>query len=106
MAPPTRRDPQFLWLAGFAGFGGVGAIAASIGMPLYTYYHGGGWNPGFFFFSLWGLAALCGAAANVYVYFQSGPPSGPPRGGRRVADVLRLDARRPVSRSESEREAA
>ncbi len=110
MAGPERRDPIFLDLAFLAGIGGVAALAASIGMPLWTYYHGGGWNPSFFFFGLWGIAALCGCAANVYVYFQSGPPKGPPKGGKRLAEVMPLDARRTAPEqaplTERERKAA
>jgi hypothetical protein len=63
-------------------------------------------NSTFFFFSLWGLAALAGAAANVVVYLQSGdPPPRPPRGGQKVTPLRVLESRRPPS-NESDRKAA
>ena len=65
-------------------------------------------EPTFVFFSLWGFMALAGAAANVYTYFQSGPPPEKPRGGgQRIASVHVLDARRAASpATEIERRAA
>jgi len=101
-----RRDPTFLQLAAFAGIGGLGAIATSIVATVVT-WHAGHPNSTFFFFSLWGIAALAGAAANVVVYFQSGdPPPRPPRGGGREVTHLRvLETRSPPS-TERERKAA
>jgi hypothetical protein len=91
---PRKRDRTFLNLAIFAATGGVLAIATSVGAPLWSWWHGGHAEPTYFFFSLWGLAALAGAAANVYVYFQTGPPpEKPPRGGQRIATVTVLEAR-------------
>ncbi len=85
-----RRDPTFLRLAAFAGLGGLGAILASVVATVVT-WHGGHPNSTFFFFSLWGIAALAGAAANVVVFFQSGdPPPKPPRGGGRDVTYLRV----------------
>lgn len=99
-----RRDPTFLQLAAFAALGGFGAIVASIVATVVT-WHGGHPNSTFFFFSLWGIAALAGAAANVVVYFQSGdPPPKPPRGGREITHLRVLDARKPTV--EQERKAA
>ena len=90
---PRRRDPTFLQLACFAALGGFGAIAASVIATVVT-WHNGHPNTTFLFFSLWGIAALAGAGANIMVYFQSGdPPPKPPRGGQRVTPILRLEAR-------------
>lgn len=87
------RDRTFLQLAVFAGVGGLGAIGTSIVATVVT-WHNGHPNTTFFFFSLWGLAALAGAVANVVVYFQSGdPPEKPPRGGQKVTPIRILDAR-------------
>jgi len=100
-----RRDPTFLQLAVFAGVGGLGAIAASVVATVVT-WHAGHPNSTFFFFSLWGLAALAGAAANVVVYFQSGdPPPKPPRGGQKVTPLRVLETR-PAPVTEQERKAA
>jgi hypothetical protein len=86
------RDRTFLQLAVFAGVGGLGAIGTSIVATVVT-WHNGHPNTTFFFFSLWGIAALAGAVANVVVYFQSGdPPEKPPRGGQKVT-IRILDAR-------------
>ncbi len=103
-SPYRPRDRTFLRLAAFAGVGGLGAIVASIVATVAT-WHGGHPNSTFFFFSLWGLAALAGAAANIAVYFQSGdPPPRPPRGGREVTHLRLLDAR--GTSAEQERKAA
>lgn len=97
------RDRTFIHLALFAGVGGVGAIGTSIVATVVT-WHDGHPNTTFLFFSLWGLAALAGAAANVVVYFQSGdPPEKPPRGGQKVRP-LRVAETRPASSSVVERE--
>jgi hypothetical protein len=103
---PRKRDPTFLQLACFAGLGGFGAIAASV-IATVTTWHDGHPNTTFLFFSLWGIAALAGAAANVVVYFQSGdPPPKPPRGGQRVTPIRRLETRPAVGPIEQERKAA
>ncbi len=97
MNPGTRRrrDPTFLRLAAIAGLGGVGAIATSVVVTLRS-MHGGHPTSTYFFFSLWGIAALAGAAANIATFFQSGdPPQKPPRGGKRLAPPIALDTRRP-----------
>jgi hypothetical protein len=92
-----RRDPTFLRLAAIAGLGGVGAIATSVVVTLRS-MHGGHPTSTYFFFSLWGIAALAGAAANIATYYQSGdPPGRPPRGGKRLAAPISLDARRPTA---------
>jgi len=91
------RDPTFLRLACLAGFGGLAAIATSIVATMRT-MHGSHPTSTYFFFSLWGLAALAGAAANVATYFQSGdPPKKPPRGGKPISAPIALDSRRPPS---------
>lgn len=99
------RDATFLRLAVFAALGGLGAIGTSVVATVVSWRNG---HPGstFFFFSLWGLAALAGAAANVVVYFQSGdPPEKPPRGGQKVV-ALRLLETRPAPAVDNERKAA
>jgi hypothetical protein len=99
------RDKTFLQLAVFAGVGGLGAIATSIVATVVT-WHDGRPSSTFFFFSLWGIAALAGAAANVMVYFQSGdPPPKPPRGGQKVTPLRLLESGRPPA-SDHERKAA
>ena len=103
---PRRRDPTFLQLACFAALGGFGAIAASVFATVLTWRNGHP-NTTFLFFSLWGIAALAGAVANVVVYFQSGdPPPKPPRGGQRVVPLRLLDTRPSPHVVEQERKAA
>ncbi len=103
---PRRRDATFLQLAAFAGVGGLLAIGVALYATIVS-WRGGHPNSTFFFFGLWGIAALAGAAANVVVFFQSGDPAPPPpRGGRRIAEVYVLEARRPVPAAEEERKAA
>ena len=88
-----KRDPTFLRLAAFAAAGGIGAIVTSV-VAVASTWRNGHPNSTFFFFSLWGLAALAGAAANVMVYFQSGnPPPRPPRGGQNVTQLRSVEAR-------------
>ncbi len=101
--PRRQRDRTFLQLAIFAGAGGLGAIATSVIATVATWRNGHP-NTTFFFFSLWGIVALAGAAANVMVYFQSGdPPEKPPRGGQKVTP-LRLLETRPGAQQVTERE--
>jgi hypothetical protein len=108
MARPPKRDRTFLLLATIAAIGGVLSIATSIGLPFYAWAHGGHPQPTYVLFSAWGMAALAGCAANIYVYFQSGPPPGkPPRGGQRVTQLRALEARaKPTPIAEQERRAA
>jgi hypothetical protein len=103
-----KRDGAFLVVAAVAGLGGLGAIGAGIGLPLYSWMHGGHAQSTFFFFSLWGIAALCGAAANVYTYLQSGdPPDKPPRGGQPAVKLRLIDGRaQQVAKPERDRRAA
>lgn len=109
MATPPRRgrDRTFLHLAAFAGIGGVGAIATSVIATVVT-WHSGHPNTTFFFFSLWGIAAIAGAVANVVVYFQTGePPEKPPRGGQKVTPIRVLETRpAPPQVADRERKAA
>jgi hypothetical protein len=68
-------------LAVLAAIGGGAAIGTSI-YATWSTMRGGHPTSTYFFFSLWGIAALAGAAANIATYFQSGdPPEKPPRGG-------------------------
>lgn len=105
---PRPRDRTFLRLAVCAGLGGLGAIGTSIVATVVT-WRGGHPNTTFLFFSLWGIAALAGAVANVVVYFQSGdPPEKPPRGGQKVTP-LRVPEGNPApatAPAERERKAA
>jgi hypothetical protein len=101
--PRRPRDATFLQLAVFAAVGGLGAIGTSIFTVVIT-WHAGHPNSTFFFFSLWGIAALAGAAANIVVYFQSGdPPEKPPRGGQKVVALRTIDSGKSV---DQERKAA
>lgn len=105
---PKKRDPTFLRLAAVAALGGFGAIGTSIFVTVIS-WHGGHPTSTYMFFSLWGIAALAGAVANVVVYFQSGdPPTKPPRGGARVLPFRTLDVlpNRTPERAENERKAA
>ncbi len=81
------RDRYFLRLAWLAGAGGVFTIAFSVGIPVEAVLHHRAYTPSFFFFGVWGVAALCGCAACISTYFTSGSPSGerPPPGGQRAA---------------------
>jgi hypothetical protein len=108
MAKRWRGDPTFLRSAALAAVCGFGCIGAGIGMPVWSWMHGGHASPAFFYFSLWGFVALMGAAANIYVYFQTmPPPQPPPRGGNRDTVVTSLDARRrPEARLEDRAKAA
>jgi len=104
--PRRTRDRTFLQLAAFAALGGFGAIGTSI-FTVVISWHAGHPNSTFFFFSLWGLAALAGAAANVFVYFQSGdPPPKPPRGGQKIVQLRSLEAASSSVVVEQERKAA
>jgi hypothetical protein len=104
--PRRPRDRTFLQLAAFAALGGLGAIGTSIFTVVIT-WRAGHPNTTFFFFSLWGIAALAGAAANIAVYFQSGdPPDKPPRGGQKVVQLRLLDAGTPKAQPEQDRKAA
>jgi hypothetical protein len=104
--PRRTRDRTFLQLAAFAAIGGLGAIGTSIFTVVLT-WRAGHPNSTFFFFSLWGLAALAGAAANVVVYFQSGdPPDKPPRGGQKVVQLRSLEAASQVVQADQDRKAA
>jgi hypothetical protein len=79
------RDRYFLRLAWLAGTGGFFTIAFSIGIPIESMLHHRPYTPSFFFFGVWGIAALCGCAACISTYFTSGSPPGdrPPPGGLR-----------------------
>jgi len=100
------RDRTFLHLAAFAGLGGLGAIGTSVVATIVT-WHDGHPNTTFLFFSLWGIAALAGAVANIVVYFQSGdPPQKPPRGGQKVTQLRVLERAGTPATVEAERKAA
>jgi hypothetical protein len=79
------RDRSFLRLAWLAGTGGALTMAFAIGIPVSAALHHEPYTPAFFFFAVWGLAALCGCAACIHTYRTSGSPPGdrPPPGGIR-----------------------
>jgi len=89
------RDRSFLDIAGFAATGGLLAIGFSIGLPVWQWTHGHAATPAFFFFGIWGVAALCGAAASIHTYLISGdPPDKPPKGGVPVREFSVLEGGR------------
>jgi len=79
------RDRSFLRLAWLAGAGGFLTIAFAIGIPVEAMLHHQPYTPAFFFFVVWGIAAICGCAACIATYYTSGSPPGdrPPPGGLR-----------------------
>jgi hypothetical protein len=79
------RDRFFLRVAWVAGTAGVLIIAFAAWIPIAAALNHAPFTPEFFFFGVWGLAALCGCAACVHTYYVSGSPPGdrPPPGGLR-----------------------
>jgi hypothetical protein len=78
------RDRSFLRLAWLAGIGGFLTIAFAIGIPVERNLHHQPYTPSFFFFAVWGFAALAGCAACIHTYLSSGdPPDRRPPGGLR-----------------------
>ncbi len=107
--PPSRRDPQFLWMALLAGATGTIAVGWSIGLPVYQALHGG--HPSWIIvhLSAWGFIALAGAVACVHTYFQTGkPPRTPPRGGTRVVPLRLVKPAKapPIAAAERDHRAA
>jgi len=89
-----KRDVSYLWIAALAGTGGIASIAAAIGFPLYYHFTGRPSSPTFAIFGIWGIFAICGAAANIYTYRLTNPPDRPPRGGKPLAEVLPFEVMR------------
>ncbi|GAC1542621.1 MAG: hypothetical protein NVS2B17_21390 [Candidatus Velthaea sp.] len=88
----------------FAGTGGLLAIGFSAGMPLWQWAHGHPATPAFFFFGMWGVAALCGAAASVHTYLISGdPPDKPPKGGVPIREFSIIEGGRGMNEGSDER---
>ena len=108
MKKPKRRDTSFLTIAAFAGFGGLLAIGVSIGLPVHQAMTGGHPTPAFFFFGIWGFAALLGCAGCIHTYFMSGdPPEKPPTGGVPVRAFTVIEGtRKKTEAEESKRRAA
>jgi hypothetical protein len=100
------RPPIYLRTAALAGCGGILSIGYSAGIPLWDALHGHARLPVLSLFSLWGGVALVGAAAKLYLYSLAAPPSRPPRGGNRLAQVASIDARRRPPLGEELRKAA
>ncbi len=103
------RERSFLHIAAFAGAGGILSLGCSIAIPLYNAMHHRPVTPEFFFFGIWGLLALGGAAACIHTYFISGdPPDTPPKGGVPVREfsVLEGGRKHAEQRDDSQRRAA
>ena len=76
------RERSFLHIAAVAAAGGLLSIGCAIGIPIFNAVHHRPVTPEFFFFGVWGLLALCGAAGCIHTYLISGdPPEKPPKGG-------------------------
>jgi len=96
MKRPRLRDRSFLHIAAFAGAGGLLSIGFSIGIPVFNALHHRPITPEFFFFGVWGLLALCGAAGCIHTYFISGdPPAKPPKGGLPLREFTVLEGGKP-----------
>ena len=108
MKKPKPRDKSFLTIAAFAGFGGLLAIGVSIGLPVHQAMTGGHPTPAFFFFGIWGFAALLGCAGCIHTYVISGdPPDKPPKGGVPVRAFTVIEgSRKQTEVAESKRRAA
>ena len=86
------RDRSFLHIAAFAGAGGLLSIGFSIGIPVYNALHHRPVTPEFFFFGVWGLLAIFGAAGCIHTYLISGdPPEKPPKGGVPVREFTLIE---------------
>ena len=87
------RDRFFLRLAWLAGAGGFLTLGFSILIPVESRLHHQPYTPAFFFFAVWGLAALCGCAACISTYYTSGSPPGerPPPGGLRARNFALIE---------------
>ncbi len=97
------RDRSFLQIAACAGAGGCLSLGCSIAIPIYNALHHRPVTPEFFFFGVWGLIALCGAAGCIHTYLISGdPPEKPPKGGVPVRELRVIEGGR--ARSEDGRE--
>lgn len=95
-----ERERSFLHIAAFAGAGGLLSIGFSIGIPVFNALHHRPITPEFFFFGVWGLLALCGAAGCIHTYLISGdPPDKPPKGGVPVRDFTVLEGGKPRAQS-------
>jgi hypothetical protein len=92
MKRPRPRDRSFLHIAACAAAGGLLALGFSIGIPIFNLLHHRPLTPEFFFFGVWGLIALCGAAGCIHTYLISGdPPEKPPKGGVPVRELRVLE---------------
>jgi len=102
------RDRSFLHIAFFAAGGGLLALAFSVIIPLNALAHHHEVTPQFFFFGVWGVLALFGAAGCIHTYLISGdPPDRPPKGGVPVREFTLIEGgRAPAEADESERRAA
>jgi hypothetical protein len=94
------RDRNFLLLAAVAAAAGFLGIACSIALPLLAAAHHRHISPQTYFFAIYGIVALCGAASCIHTYLISGdPPQKPPHGGVPVRELRVIEGGR--TRSES-----
>ncbi len=103
MKQRRARESSFLHIAAFAGAGGLLALGFAIGIPVSESLHHRPVTPEFFFFGVWGLLALMGAAGCIHTYLISGdPPSRPPKGGLPVREfsVIEGGAQRTTTTSD------
>lgn len=103
------RERSFLHIAALAGAGGILSLSFAIGIPVLNALHHRPVTPEFFFFGVWGLLALCGAAGCIHTYLISGdPPEKPPKGGVPVRSFELIEGGKPRmdKRDDAERRAA
>jgi hypothetical protein len=94
------RDRSFLLLAAVAAAAGFLGIACSIALPLLAAAHHRHVAPETYFFGIYGIVALCGAASCIHTYLISGdPPQKPPHGGVPVRELRVIEGGR--ARAES-----
>lgn len=79
-------------MAAVASAAGVLGIACSIALPLLAAAHHRHISPETYFFGIYGIVALCGAAGCIHTYLISGdPPEKPPKGGVPVRELRVLE---------------
>jgi hypothetical protein len=109
MTRRRRRDRGFLLIAALAAAAGVLGIACSVALPVLAGLQHRHVSPETYFFGVYGLVALCGAAGCIHTYFISGdPPEKPPKGGVPVRELRVIEGgkARPESADDAKRHAA